>query len=91
MMQTWEIYVYVVALGIYAFIIVPYTVSKIMVRLGHSEHFWYFVTALLNVYTLFYLLIRKSIREKLLFKDKAAIILFLLLYICFIVPVWIYC
>lgn len=43
MFPLWTIYVYVLLLGIYSMIIVPYYVSKMMVKKGYNEHFWFFI------------------------------------------------
>lgn len=78
----------IVAYAFYFLLVVPFFCSKIFVKFGETERFWYVIVALLNVYILLYALLKSKYRSKLLDKEKFLFIFFISGYFIFLVPIW---
>jgi len=74
--------------GIYSILVVPFFCSKIFVKFGETERFWYIIIVLLNVYILIYILSRSKYRLKLATKEKALIVSFFSCYFLFLIFIW---
>ena len=81
------LYFFIVGYAIYGILIVPYFSSKILVRLGNNERFWFIVMVFLGFYALFYFLARGKYRNRFLFKEKLMFGSFIFLYMVFLYPV----
>ena len=73
----------VIGWGVYCILIVPYFGSKILMKSGESERFWFFILVLLNLWALLFIIFRPSFRKGLSTSDLKALIIFACGYIIF--------
>lgn len=69
------LYIVFLVWGVYFMLIAPYFGSKILMKTGHSERYWYFILVILNVWALLVILFRPSFRKGLLASDNLKLIL----------------
>jgi cytochrome bd-type quinol oxidase subunit 2 len=87
LLNEYSLYFFVVGFAVYGILIVPYFSSKILVRFGNSERFWFVIMVLFGFYALIYFLLRTKYRSRLLLKEKLLFVSFVLLYVGFLYPV----
>ena len=90
LMPDWGIYIYIISFMIYSIIIVPHFGALILTKFGNSERFWFLSILFLNVYLLLYVLVREKFRKGLSPSEKTKILLFVIGYLLFISPIWMY-
>lgn len=82
-------WILVVAYAFYCLLIVPYFTSKSLSKSGESERFWFIVVALLNIYTLLYVILISK-RKELVKKEKILFTVFIFGYFIFLIPIWLW-
>ncbi len=81
------LYVWIIFYGIYCILIVPYFGSKILLKTGESERFWFFILVLLNFWALLFILLRPSFRKGIDKSDIKYLSLFAIGYLVIFLPI----
>lgn len=87
MLNEYLLYFFVLGFAVYGILIVPYFSSKILVKFGNGERFWFVIMVLFGFYALIYFLLRTKYCSRLLLKEKLLFVSFVLLYVGFLYPV----
>ncbi len=86
-----EIIIYgsIIGWGIYGILVVPYLGSKILMKTGESERYWFFLLVILNLWALLFILLRPSFRDGLSNSDVKKLIILASGYVVFF-PILVY-
>lgn len=77
-------YLYVLFFAFYGLLIVPFSCSKVLVKFGNNERFWFVVVALFNVFSLLFFLISNRFRKGLTKKEVFIFLSFISGYCLFL-------
>ena len=86
LLQTNILYLWIILFGIYGILVVPFFGSKILMKTGESERFWFFILVILNFWGLLFILLRPSFRKRLNRTDKINLSMFAVGYWVIFLP-----
>lgn len=86
-LSNFALYFFVIGFGFYFILIVPYFSSKILIKYGNNERFWFFIVITFNIYLLIGIMFLNKYRRKLSFSEKYIFLGFILGYFAFFLPI----